>query len=174
MPKRHRARSTAGSRHVRLEHYILKSEAWRSLSPFSRCLYIELKLRYNGYNNGDIAMSQREAEAAIGCSNKPAQRALRDLQERGFIRIAQKGSFDWKTADTGESKSTRWILTEHPIDYPQPSVMPGTKEFMRWTPAERNSRGDEVPPMGVRHTPMPEPMRGRDTPIEGRRYPHEA
>ena len=53
MPRRHnhKGRSTT-ERFVSLPHYMLRSAAWRSLSPVARCIFIELAAIYNGSNNG--------------------------------------------------------------------------------------------------------------------------
>ena len=45
--------------------------------------------------------------------------------------------------------STTYILTEYPIDLPVRSLMPATKDFMRWRP-ETKTRGDESTAMGCR------------------------
>jgi hypothetical protein len=59
------------SRHVRLYHWFLKSEAWRSLSPNARALYLEIVERYNGSNNGRIGFSIRDAAEALHIGKTP-------------------------------------------------------------------------------------------------------
>ena len=49
------------AKHVRFYWHLLESEAYRHASPVARCLLTELEYRYNGENNGYIAMSVREA-----------------------------------------------------------------------------------------------------------------
>lgn len=129
-----RGRSTGEPAHVRLYKWFLKTEAWQACSVYERSLYVALKERYNGTNNGAIPMSYREAEIALGCSNKPIPAAFRGLEQKGFIRKQTLGSFHWKTLPTGEKgkRATEWILTEYPIDEPVRSVMPPTKDFMKW------------------------------------------
>ena len=56
-----RRRSGYGSGFVMLPRFMLKSPAWRSLSTPARAIYVELECRYYGTNNGDIALSVREA-----------------------------------------------------------------------------------------------------------------
>ncbi|MGN6143436.1 MAG: hypothetical protein ACTHOP_07595, partial [Mesorhizobium sp.] len=98
-------RSAGELRHVRLYDWMMQCPAWRSLDVYERALYVEFKARYNGTNNGDIAFSGDEMAAALNCSNRPADRALRTLTDRGFIRLSKRGHFDWKRRQDGGSRS---------------------------------------------------------------------
>lgn len=96
-------------RYVRLEHWILSTAAYRSLSGDGTRILIELLRRFNGRNNSAISFSVREAES-IGISKDKAARALKDLQESGFIKMAGASSF------TRKSKIARtWTLTMYPV-----------------------------------------------------------
>lgn len=127
-----RGRSRSGPPYVQLFHWLRRTEAWRSLAPYSRLLYIEIRARYNGQNNGDIAMSYRDAMDLLGCSNVPVMNGFRELEERGFIRPAVKGSFNWKAHQSGSNRATRWTITELPVDVPERVLTP-TYEFKQWT-----------------------------------------
>jgi len=107
-----------------LHHYMLKSDAWRSLKPAARALYVELAMRFNGLNNGEIAFSVRQAARELNIAKDSASKAFRELAAKGFIKINQPGSFDWKLG-----LATTWILTEHPLGNDL-----ATKEFMSWRP----------------------------------------
>jgi hypothetical protein len=96
----------------------------RSLDVYGRNLLVEFKKRYTGTNNGDIGFSGEEMAQALNCSNRPADRARRDLIDRGFVKLSRKGRFDWKWRGEGGSRSNTYILTEYPIDYPQHSASP--------------------------------------------------
>lgn len=61
-----------------------------------RCLEMELKALYNGINNGDLFLSVCEAAKRLGVANNTAEKAFKELEEHGFIRPKQHGSFDWK------------------------------------------------------------------------------
>ncbi|RVI06478.1 hypothetical protein CN205_13910 [Sinorhizobium meliloti] len=144
---RRKAKIPPGDRFFQMHVWLVNSAAWRAANCYERCLYIELKQRYNGGNNGDIAFSHREAQEALNCSNKPVIDAFRGLVAKGFIRAAQVGSFHWKKGGGAGGRSTRWILTEYPTDYPVKSLSPG-RDFMRWKPgSEENSRCAESIPM---------------------------
>lgn len=92
-------RATSEGKYIQLSEWLLKSTAWRHASVYERGLYIEIKRRYNGSNNGDIPLSHREACDLLGCSNRPVLTAFRGLQMKGFIKARVKGSFNWKASD---------------------------------------------------------------------------
>jgi hypothetical protein len=77
MSRERRRRSYEG-RHVRLDHYLLKTPAWQSLNAVARVIYIEVKFRFNGSNNGRIPYSIREAaDALVSASLLPPMHSRR-------------------------------------------------------------------------------------------------
>lgn len=120
-----KGRSKKDTKHVRLHHYLLRSDAYNALPCTARALLVEMYDLYNGQNNGELFLSVREAARRIGTSPNTARKAFAELQEKGFIRVNQAGSFDWKE----NGKATSWVLTEHAFNGALP-----TKEFMRWKP----------------------------------------
>lgn len=116
--------------YVQLHHWLLESAAWRDLTPNARAVYIELKMRYRGANNGDLALSTRDAGTAIKVSNSTAARAFQELIDHGFVAVAEDSSFSRKVR-----QSRRYRLTEAANDrVGEPRE--ATKEFMRWAPQE--------------------------------------
>ena len=102
------ARKKKGTaRFVLIHHWILRCEAWKHLSPHGRCLLIELKRRYNSLNNGDIRLSVREAAECLHSGKDRARKALVELQEFGFIRMSQRGSFQCSDRAGGAASSVR-------------------------------------------------------------------
>lgn len=133
-----KGRSIYPDRFSRLYHYMQKSEAWKSLDTYERCTFLAIKSRYNGSNNGDISMSILEICDEVGCHNMRAQKSIKTLKERGFIKEEQKGSFEWKIRYDGSrgSRATTWILTDESQDLPLRALSGATKEFMKWKPDE--------------------------------------
>jgi hypothetical protein len=128
---------------VRLYHWFLKSEAWKSLSPNARALYVEVVTRYNGSNNGRIGFSIRDAAKALHIGRTGASAAFAELQDRGFLVIEKRSAFSLKT-----KLATEWRLTEFPCDVTNAL---STRDFMRWTPEEKitvPNRGPTVPNRG--------------------------
>ena len=131
-------RSKRGERFLKLEHWFLKSEAWRSLTPPARAIYVEIALRYNSFNNGEISLSVREAARLVHVAKDTATKAIRELEAKGFIRRHVCGSFNWKLRH-----ATTWILTTYEFD-----GRPATKDFARWAPSKT-----ELGPKSGRHCP---------------------
>lgn len=107
---------------VQLPHWMLQSDAYRSLHAYSRSLLIEIKYRYNGNNNGYIGLSVREAAEAINTTKDTAAKYLIELEQKGFVKIRQMGTYRVKNRH-----STEFILTDVHFN-----EQPPTKDFMKW------------------------------------------
>ena len=59
-------------------------------------IYIDLAIRYNGINNGEISYSVREGKTNLGINPNTVGKYLKALERYGFIITTQKGSFDLK------------------------------------------------------------------------------
>jgi hypothetical protein len=124
---------------VRLHHWLLWSPAYRDLRPVERALLVEMYALYDGFNNGSLFLSEREAGRRLGVHRETARAALASLEEHGFIRARQRSSFDWKLR-----KATTWVLTEFACD----GLLP-TKDFMRWSTQNKNA-GRKICPDGTK------------------------
>jgi len=110
---------------VMLTHQLMDSPAYRSLSPSSRAVYLQIIRLYNGYNNGDINLGCRDAGELCNISKNTAAICFQELTEKGFIKIGRDSSFNVKTR-----KSRSWILTNQPL-----KNTPPTNEWIKWRPA---------------------------------------
>jgi Helix-turn-helix domain len=119
-----KGRSASPNGHIRLQHWVLASDAWNELKPAETRVLIELYGLYNGRNNGDLFLSCRQAAKRCKINKDTAARAFKRLQDLGFIR---------RRADEPKHYSLRqatcWILTEFGFYGLEP-----TKDFMRWRP----------------------------------------
>ncbi len=106
-----------------LPHYMMKCPAWRMMSPNSKALLIEVWMRHNGSNNGEISYSVREAED-IGLSRSVAARCFDELVEHGFLRVSRGAGFDQKRM------ARLWTLTAEPVGEAR-----ATKDYMSWVPS---------------------------------------
>ena len=129
-----RSRFNVEPRHVRLYEWLTNSPAWRSLGCLRAPALRRVQVPLQGQNNGDIAFSGDEMMCGAELQQQAADRALKTLMERGFLKLSKKGHFDWKRRAEGGSRSNTYTLTEYGIDWPERSAMPATKEFMRWRP----------------------------------------
>jgi hypothetical protein len=132
MPRRHnnKGRSTT-ERFIALPHYMLRSPAWRSLSPVGRCIFLKLAAIYNGGNNGFIALSTRDAAKHVRCSKDTAARAFFELTEKGFIVCCSRGHFDRKSPHASEYRLTLYSCDR--------TGEKASKAFMRWLPDREKS-----------------------------------
>lgn len=119
-------RSRSSSRFVMLEHYLLDSPAWRSLSLCARCCFIEIARRYTPGRNGRIAQSARMIAEALPVSRATATRALKELADKGFVEVVRPGGFNMKS---GARRATEWRLTLYRCDVTGERA---SKAFMRW------------------------------------------
>ncbi|ESY87521.1 hypothetical protein X739_05935 [Mesorhizobium sp. LNHC220B00] len=135
-PHDRRGRGESDGHFFQVYEWFMRSTAWQAATVYERSLYLEIKRRYNGRNNGAISLSHREAEALLDCSNTAVEKAFKGLQCKGFIKPQQKGSFGWKTTKDGrkQGRATRWRLTELPQDLPVRELAGGSKEFVKWMP----------------------------------------
>jgi hypothetical protein len=108
MPRRHNrtGRSRHGPPFVQLFKYMLGTPAWLSLSAIARAAYVQLALRYNGSNNGQLGLSVRTLADELGCSRSTAARALIELEDAGFIDAVKIGRFSLKNRRASEYRLT--------------------------------------------------------------------
>lgn len=98
------------SRFARLDHRLLNSPAYRSLSTAARALLVDLTMLDNGQNNGSIYLGVRDAAGRLGMADLNAVRsAFDELQELGFIEMTMDASFHVKAAE--KSRARCWRLT---------------------------------------------------------------
>ncbi len=122
------AKWRSSQRFIALPHYMLKSPAWKTLSPNAKALLIEVWARHNGFNNGTISYSVREAEE-IGISYSTAARAFSELIDRGFLRVRRDSRFTQKTRE-----ARLWEITAEQCDGNKAAA-----DFVRWQ-APRDSK----------------------------------
>ena len=109
-------------RFVKLTYPLIESDAWRWLRPISQAVYIEIRRRYNGLNNGKISLSLSEAAHILKASKSSINRALKQLEMHGFIKLIKKGYFTGRMA-------SEYALTDEQLD-----GYPPTREWRQWQP----------------------------------------
>ncbi|MFT6296951.1 MAG: hypothetical protein ACJAWC_000289 [Yoonia sp.] len=123
--KSYKSKKRGAGRHVQLLEWFMQSEAWRTLPVGPRCLYVELKRRYTGSNNGEIKLSHREAANLMGTSKNTVGRYFRELENRGFIKMTRMHCL----GPSGIGQTSTWALTECVTS----DMKPATKPFAAWT-----------------------------------------
>ena len=136
---------------IMVTKWLVETAAWRDLDPVARTLYLELRQRYNGHNNGSIGLGCREAADAINVGRNVANRAFGSLKEHGFISEAVPSSFN-----TNGRRATEWLLTEVPDSR---TGQAATKNFAKWTPTNSfpSPAGGTLSPAGGTQRQKTEP-----------------
>lgn len=132
---RYKKRKTGTGRHVQLPEWVQASEAWATMKPGPRALYIELKRRFNGANNGEIFLSHRDAARALAVHRNTVGAWFEELSERGFIKQTAAPYL----GPSGVGIASKWELQELQGQNGQPA----TKEFMRYKtriPAQKTAK----------------------------------
>ncbi|KAJ04128.1 hypothetical protein [Sulfitobacter mediterraneus] len=134
--KPYKAKKKGAGRFVQLPEWLQASEAWATLKPGPRALYVELKRRYTGSNNGRIILSHRDAGKALAVHANTVGGWFKELEARGFIRVT-KGHY---LGPSGVGQSSHWALEELPTD----DMKTAPKRFMSW-------RQEKNPPQKAGH-----------------------
>jgi DNA-binding transcriptional ArsR family regulator len=136
-------RSKGDAKHVRLYEHMEKTDAWRGLSGIAAKAWFTVGLMHNGLNNGRIGVSTRELGERIGVTHSTAARALRELENAGFLRCVRASSFSRKrlaaeyelthigNAVTGASATKDYLRRNRPpmANGADPKLPPTTVDF---------------------------------------------
>jgi hypothetical protein len=111
-----KGRSKGGPVYFRVFHFVMDTPAWLSLSTAARAAYLQIGRRYNGTNNGTIGLSVRHLAYELKSSRDTASRALRELEDAGFIDTVKTGTFARRNRKASEYRLTvfRCDLSNHP------------------------------------------------------------
>ena len=95
--RRRRANATGRSdgreQYVPLTYPTLRSHAWRSLSGAAVKVWLEIRSRFNGANNGKLSLSLDEAAKLLGLGKTTVARAFKELEAKGFLVLVRQGQW---------------------------------------------------------------------------------
>ena len=109
-----------GGRYVGLGHPLVTSPAFRSLGGPAVKVYIELRDRYMGANNGEVYLSYTEASRLLNLGKSTVSASFDELQEKGLLKQTRQGSFYERLAST-------WAFTDQGL-----GASLATNEWRRW------------------------------------------
>ncbi|WP_194247544.1 hypothetical protein [Aliiruegeria sabulilitoris] len=151
MAKPYKHGKRGGGKFVQLPEYLQRTEAWATMKPGPRALYVELKRRFNGSNNGEIILSHRDAAKALNVNRNTVTGYFHELQERGFIRQTEAPHL----GPSGIGLASKWALEEAPTK----DGKAAGKAFVRW-------RSNSESPPKKRDTPSQKAGRSEAEVIE--------
>ena len=74
------------------KNMIFNCQEWRELNPAARDVYIMLKAKFNGKNNGDLQLYYSELQKVRGLRNaQTISRAFKELENSGWIERTEAG-----------------------------------------------------------------------------------
>ena len=121
--------TTKRGRFFALQHHMMNSEAWRSLTPQEVAVYLRVAYRFNGVNNGHLALGVRDAAREAKVSRNTAAKALLNLSEKGLLKRMVLGGYS-----TNGGKATTYALTCLPICKGKAA----SREYQAWKPSLKN------------------------------------
>lgn len=134
--------ATRGGGFTGLPHAVQDSAAYRHLSLFGRAVLLEVLRRFNGYNNGKIAISFDDLADRLNTTNR---RAI----GKAFVELVQHGLLDVTAApDRKHHKAREYRLTFVSTGDGARHVQ-ATDDYREWQPPAQNHGDDVSPRKGV-------------------------
>lgn len=122
----HRADNRGGA-WAGIPHCVLDSLAYRHLSLWGRAVLLEIVREMNGYNNGEIGISQRQLADRLRTTNfRSIGKAIAELMTHNLIDITVEGQ--WKQRKARQYRLT-FVNTGGPGHY-----RPASNEYREWKP----------------------------------------
>lgn len=81
----------AKGKYIRVYVDLLNSPAWRCLKSGSKALFVDLRAKLNGSNNGNISAALSDMKRLGWTSSGPLSRGLYELRSLGFIEVTREG-----------------------------------------------------------------------------------
>ena len=128
--RQYKDRKRGAGRHVQLPEWLQRTEAWATMKPGPRALYVELKRRFNGQNNGEIYLSHRDAAIALNVHRNTVGSYFAELEQRGFVVMTAGAHL----GPSGTGISAQWALSELPLA----GMKKASNDFKKWkSPAQK-------------------------------------
>ena len=116
-----------------ISYVMANSPAFRSLSGAALKVWVELRTRFNGRNNGRLTLSWDEAARILHMGKSTIGRAFEELEEKGFIAMTKRGHWYGRMA-------SEWAVTDKPLDGHL-----ATRAWKNWRPQSKPINSSSVP-----------------------------
>jgi len=120
-----KGRNKGEGQYMPLPYNLTRSVAFRRLTGNALKVFIELRSRFNGANNGRLSLSYQDAADLLGMSKSSVKRAFDELVEKGFLKKRREGQWYGRLA-------AEYILTTERHDGHL-----ATHDWKRWTEPSR-------------------------------------
>jgi hypothetical protein len=116
--------------YIPIPYTMAHSHAMRALGGAALKVWIELRSRYNGHNNGDLSLSLDEGARLLSIGKATVQRALNELETKGFIKMTKRGQWYGRMATT-------WAITDR-----SHKGHLATRDWKNWKPEAPKKKTD--------------------------------
>ncbi len=121
--RKFKVHKSGGDQFVPIGYRMAHSAAWRSLGGPAVKVWVELRSRYHGGNNGKLSLSQDEAARLLDLGKATVVRALDELIEKGFIELKKRGNWYGR-------KASEYAVTDRGCQ-----GLHATNAWLRWKPS---------------------------------------
>ncbi|MEH6696681.1 MAG: helix-turn-helix domain-containing protein [Hyphomonas sp.] len=128
-----KGRSKGDGQYLPIPYTMAHSAAFRSLSGPALKVWVELRSRYNGSNNGRLSLSFQNAAERLSMSKSTVKRAFDELIEKGFVRKRREGTWYGRLA-------AEYVVTSERLDGNAP-----TRDWQNWKPGQKTQKQKSVP-----------------------------
>jgi len=108
--------------YIGVPYSMTRSAAFRSLTGSALKVWVELRSRFNGRNNGELSLSLDEGARLLGMGKTTVGRAFVELEEKGLIVMTRRGQWYGRLATT-------WAVTDRSYNGHLP-----TNAWKHWQP----------------------------------------
>lgn len=118
-PKRGRrvdatGRSVGEGQYLNMPYDMLLSPAWLSLRGSAVRLWLLLRTRFTGGNNGRLTLSLEEAAKILNMGKATVAAAFEDLEAKGFVVCTRRGQWYGRLA-------SQWAVTDKAVNGATPT-----------------------------------------------------
>ena len=128
-----KGRSKGDGQYLPVPYTMAHCEAFRSLSGSALKVWVELRSRYNGTNNGRVSLSYQNAADVLHMSKSSVTRAFQELKEKGFVKLRRQGQWYGRLA-------AEYVLTDQSFEGNKP-----TRDWQNWKPSQKSKKQKSVP-----------------------------
>lgn len=139
----HRA-DTRGQAISGLPHAVADAPAYLSLSTFDRAVFAEIVRRFNGFNNGDIAITYEEIGARLKGPNRCAPNNARIAV--AVANLVMHGLIDEPSPQSWVQRRARRYRLTFISSGKAPPYRQATNDYLRFTPQIAKNDGDAPSP----------------------------
>ena len=141
-------RSKGDGQYLPIPYTMANCEAFRSLSGHALKVWVELRSRYNGANNGRVSLSYQNAADLLHISKSSVTRAFHELKEKGFVKLRRQGQWYGRLA-------AEYVLTDQSFEGNKP-----TRDWQAWKPVQKGKKQKAVPRRHAKLISGPDEYRG--------------